>query len=226
MRRNPFSIIILFVFFFSQNTFAQISVGIKTGINFADANIDGIANNYLPNAEVYTGFSVGIVAEIPMLHGFSFRPELNYIEKGFQSMEDFGITQWDIQVGAGVKTRLQYIEAPLLMKFSQGNDLAKFYVIAGPNVSYAVDGWVRPVVRAVIDFTLPRNDLHLSNDIYRRWEISATGGIGGEVKAGGGKIFADVRYTQGFSNILDNPIVDIKIRNQGFGLNVGYAYNF
>ena len=163
------------LFFVSNNVHSQISVGVKTGVHFADARIEGFADSYLPELEIYTGFTAGVIVEIPMLNGFSFRPEINYVEKGFRTMAQVGFTDIDIPVGAGVKTRLQYIETPLLLKYSIGNEKAKFYAIAGPSVAYAADGFVRPVVRALIDFNLPRQDLNLSNDIYRRWDIAATG---------------------------------------------------
>lgn len=205
---------------------AQISVGVKGGIHFADVRTEGISNQYLPEPQVYEGFLLGAVVEMPLMNGFSFRPELNFVQKGFRAMEEFAVTDIDLPVGAGMKTRLNYMEVPLLFKYAQGNDLAKWYVVAGPAISYATEGYVRPVVRAVIDFTLPAQQLNLDNDIYRRWDASVTGGLGGEVKAGPGKIFADIRYTHGLANVFNNPIVDVKVKNQGFTLSAGYAYTF
>lgn len=216
-------VLLLFQSYFSQ---AQISVGVKTGLHFGDARVDGLADNFLPDPTVYAGGIIGAVVEIPMLNGFSFRPELQLVQKGFQAMEEIGIGDVDIPVGAGLKTRVNYVEMPLLIKYSAGSETARFYALAGPGFSYAAQAWVRPVVRAVIDFTLPRQDLDLSNDIYRRWEVSAIGGIGGEFKAGNGKIFADIRYTYGLSNLFDNPIIDVQLKNQGVSLAAGYAYQF
>lgn len=225
--RRYFSVgLFCLLFFVSNNVHSQISVGVKTGVHFADARIEGFADSYLPELEMYTGFTAGLNVEIPMLNGFSFRPEINYLEKGFRTMAEIGITDIDIPVGAGIKTRLQYVEAPLLFKYSVGTEKAKFYAIAGPSFAYAADGFVRPVVRALIDFNLPKQDLDLSDDIYRRWDIAATGGLGGECKAGNGKIFADLRYTYGFANVLNNPIIDVRVKNQGTSFAVGYAFNF
>jgi hypothetical protein len=226
MRRYIFSGLFSVLCLVNSQINAQISVGVKTGVHFGDARIEGSANDFIPEMEMYSGFTTGVNVEIPMLNGFSFRPEINYVEKGFRTMAEIGITEIDIPVGAGIKTRLQYVEAPLLFKYSAGTEKAKFYAIAGPSFAYAADGFVRPVVRAIIDFNLPRQDLDLSNDIYRRWDISATGGLGGEWKAGNGKIFADMRYTYGFANVFDNPIIDVRLKNQGFSFSAGYAFNF
>lgn len=226
MRRFSYLSIILFSLIFHISTSAQYSIGVKGGVHFADVRVEGIADQYLPEPQVYEGFTIGTFAEIPMLNGFSFRPEINFIQKGFQAMEDFPITDIDLPVGAGMKTRLNYMEVPLLFKYTSGNQIAKWYVVAGPSISYATEGNVRPVVRAIIDFTLPAQELNLDNDLYRRWDAALTGGIGGEIKAGPGKIFSDVRYSYGLANVLNNPIVDVKVKNQGFTLSAGYAFQF
>lgn len=208
---------------------AQVSLGVKAGANFADTRINGLIDNLLPEQTIYTGFTAGIVAEIPMINGFSFRPELNYIQKGFISQKDlynFELIGIEIPLGAKLKTRFNYIEMPLLLKFSTGSELAKFYVIAGPNVSFAVNAHSRPVANFLLSFNLPKVNINLSNDIYERWELSGTLGAGGEFKVGHGKLFGDVRYTHGFTNMLDNPIIDFKAKNQGFNMSAGYAYVF
>jgi hypothetical protein len=226
MRRFFLFLPLAALFFYTQTSHAQITVGVKTGIHFADARVEGFANDFLPEPEVYSGFAGGVFVELPMLNGFSFRPELNYVQKGFQAMQNLSFSELEVPVGAGLKTRINNLEVPLLFKYTNGNEVAKWYIIAGPNVSYATDAWARPVVRAIIEFTLPRQDINLSNDIYRRWDISATGGVGGEIKAGEGKIIADLRYTHGFANFFDNPVIDVQLRNQGFTLSAGYAYTF
>lgn len=208
---------------------AQISVGVKTGVNFADTNMDGIITNLLPEQTVYPGFTAGLIAELPLKNGFSFRPELNYIQKGFVTQADiydFELLGIDIPIGAKAKTRFNYIEMPLLFKYSIGNELAKVYFIGGPNVAYAANAHIRPVANLLVNINLPAVNLNLNDDIYQRWELSGTIGAGGELKAGAGKIFADVRYTHGFTNMLSNPIIEMKTKNQGFNLSAGYAYNF
>ena len=210
------------------NVNAQISVGAKIGANFADTRVDGLLGNLAPEQTTFTGFTAGVMAEIPMINALSFRPELNYIQKGFTVSQSFDVDLIgiDMEVGAKARTRINYIEMPLLLKYSIGSDAAKVYAIAGPSIAYAANAELTPVATFIVDFNLPSIPINLDNNIYNRWEISGVLGAGGEVKAGNGKVFADARYNLGFTNMLNNPVVDLRIKNQGFSVSAGYAYSF
>ncbi len=228
MKNLKFISAFVIVFFSCVITYAQVSVGVKVGSNFADTRVNGLIGNVAPEQTTFTGFTAGIVAEVPVIDNLSFRPELNYIQKGFTVAQtfDFDLLGIDMPIGAKARTRINYIEMPLLLKYSIGSEVAKAYVIAGPNIAYAANAQLRPVATLLIDFNLPRVNIDLSSDIYQRWEISGTLGAGGELKAGNGKIFADARYNLGFNNMLNNPIVDLRIKNQGINVSAGYAYTF
>jgi hypothetical protein len=208
--------------------YAQVSVGVKIGANLADTRVNGSISNLTPEQTTYTGFTAGIVGEIPVKDALSFRPEINYIQKGFTVAKTFDVQLLgiDMPLGAKARTRVNYIEVPLLLKYSLGNEIAKVYAIAGPSVAYATSASLRPVATLIFDFNLPQVNINLNDDIYQRWELSANVGAGGEVKTGNGKLFADARYNLGLTNMLNNPIVDLKIRNQGFNISAGYAYTF
>jgi len=207
---------------------AQVSVGIKLGVNFADTRVDGLPGNLVPDQTTYTGFTAGVMAEIPVINALSFRPELNYIQKGFTIAENFDIDLIGINMefGAKARTRINYIEMPLLMKYSIGSDQAKLYAIAGPSIAYAANAELKPVATFIFDINLPAIPVNLDNGFYNRWEISGVIGLGGELKVGNGKIFSDARYNLGLTNMLNDPIVDLRIKNQGLNVSAGYAYTF
>jgi len=218
----------IFGLFFFQQMQAQVAIGVKVGANLADANIKGISSSIIGEPNILPGFTAGVMAEIPMLNGFAFRPELNFIQKGFSVKRELNVDifGFDLPLGGKANTRVNAIEMPLLIQYNIGNEKAGLYAIIGPNVSYGLNAHVRPIASFIIDYNLPRIDIDLDRDLYRRWEISGTAGVGGSFKAGDGKIFGDVRYTMGFSNLLDNPIVDVRIKNQAVNLSMGYAYQF
>ncbi|HRO07730.1 MAG TPA: porin family protein [Saprospiraceae bacterium] len=219
----------MMVFGLSTLTNAQYAVGLKIGANFSDTRIGGFADNFLPSQDVYLGFTAGAIAEIPLKNGFAFRPELNFTQKGF--ITDIKATEVDIfgiktSLGAKAKTRYNYLDLPLLFKYSMGNNLAKAYIIAGPTFGYAMNGHIRPVANLILQVNLPKVNLPLDGDYYQRFEVAATIGGGGEVKAGPGKIFADVRYNAGITDMLQNTIIEVSSKNQGFAITGGYAYEF
>lgn len=207
---------------------SQISIGGKAGINFADTRVEGLLNNLVPTQQTYTGFTAGIVAEVPVSGRLTFRPELNYIQKGFIISEavNVNVLGIDVPVGAKAKTRVNYVEAPLMLKYNFGTASSGFYVMGGPTVAYAANAHLRPVASVIIDINLPRTNINLSDNIYQRWEVSGTMGAGAQTTAGNGTLFADVRYNLGLTNMLNNPIVDVRIKNQGFNISAGYLYNF
>lgn len=228
MRSNNSILTVILGLLFSITTHAQTYIGAKIGANFADTRVDGLIGNLAPDQTTFTGFTAGIVAEIQMKNGFSFRPELNYIQKGFTVAQNYDVNVLgiDMPLGGKAKTRVNYIEMPLLLKYSYGTETAKVYALAGPSIGYATSAELRPVATLLLDFNLPVIPINLDNDIYNKTEISGVLGIGGEIKAGNGKLFTDVRYNLGFTNMLNNPIVDIRIKNQGVNLSAGYAFMF
>src|SRR5690606_31075224 len=123
-------------------------------------------------------------------------------------------------------TRLNYVEIPALIKYSVGNDKASAYVTAGPSVSYLMSGHIQTKARMLIDINIARIDLDVEDDLYNRLDYGGVVGIGGGVKAGQGKLFMDVRYQHSINDVLNEPIIDTKIRNYGFSAGIGYAYQF
>ena len=94
--------------------------GIKGGTSFA--NVNGSDVNGDPSTR--TGILVGAYAglsfgDVPV----TIQPEINYIQKGFKS-DNSGVT---------VTTKLNYIEVPILAKYSiDATESVKPHVIAGP----------------------------------------------------------------------------------------------
>ncbi len=212
----------------STFVFGQFSLGLKTGLSISDAQaelyIDAVSN--APKS--YTSFLVGATAEIQINRHFSFQPELQYVRRGFTINEgtSFNMIGIDIPVGAKATTSINYIEAPMLAKVKIGNGKTKFYGVAGPSVGYATSAKIQPKVTLLIDFNLPEINLNLDGDMYNRTEFSGIIGAGAEHNIQTGKLFADVRYSHSFSNIINDPIVDISVKNSGVQFALGYAHIF
>lgn len=207
---------------------AQIHIGVKGGVNFTDQEISGFIPGLTPDPEVLPAFSLGIMAEIPIEGNFSFRPELQYIRKGFRVSENINpeFLGFPIPIGARADTRLNYLEMPLLLQYRYGNEKAGVYGIAGPSIGYAMSANIQPFATLLVTVRLPEVDINLNSDTYNRFELGGIAGLGGDLAAGNGKIFADIRYQYGFTNFLDDPIINTQFRNRGVNITAGYALKF
>ena len=206
----------------------QNELGIRIGGSFNDTRVEGITPSLTPDTKIKQGFTAGLYYNIQLLNGFSFSPGLNYTQKGFIVDEGFDvdILGMDIPLGLKVDTRIDYLEIPLLFRYNIPKGIANYYFEAGPTAGYALDGVARTKARTIIDINVNTTNLDLSQDLYNRLELSGQIGAGVEVEAGSGKIFTNVRYQRGFSDMLDNPRIDIQMRNSSLNFGVGYVFRF
>ncbi len=202
---------------------AQNSFGFRIGTNTSSVpvNLDFANGNFLKNQ---TGVSVAFIGEFGITDQLFFQPEIALTPKGFKIKE--GISVEGIPLGIENVTKVQYLDVPLLAKYQFGTGKIKTYVTAGPVLSYALSG--RNITRAKVFIDIPLNNskLNLDNIGYERFEIAGTVGAGVVLDSGSGKLFADARFTRGFKDIYNIPIVDVPLKNQSMAVNVGYMFSF
>jgi len=208
--------------------FSQVSLGLKTGMSISDAQAELYIDAINTAPKSYTSFLIGAVAEVPLTRNLSFQPELHYIRRGFNINEStsFDLAGFDIPFGAQATTKIDYIEAPLLAKVKFGNQATRAYGVIGPSLGYATSARIQPRITVLLNFNLPEVNINLADDIYNRTEISGVVGAGVEHTIQTGKLFVDARYNHSFTNIINDPIVDVSVRNSGFQFTAGYAYIF
>ncbi len=110
--------------FFAGAVNAQ-SFGIKGGVNFSNIIKTGDESF---NTEFKTGINAGIFAEIPIVSGFSFAPELMFSQKGYKTSGNSllgGPNEYSVTTN--------FIELPILAKI---NATDKFSIVLGPQVSF------------------------------------------------------------------------------------------
>lgn len=118
MKRIIFSTMMLIgAYGFTQ---AQISGGIKGGLNFANQEYSSDGFSISPDAR--TAIHVGVFAVINFSDNLGLQPELLYSSKG--SEFDFG--------GATATAKYNYLDVPILVRYSI-NEMISFH--AGPQIS-------------------------------------------------------------------------------------------
>lgn len=217
------ALLLAFAFHLQAQTF---SIGLKGGAQLANVKAPGVFDkvSFLPDFQPIATPNIGVVSEINLHPNFSIQPELSWTQKGFQLNESFDVNLFDVPVPLGVTaiTKFNYLEMPLLAKAKFGN----FYVLAGPTFGYALNGNLRTRADLFItEIDLTNTGINLEKVGYERWEVGGMAGAGVSIPVfnGGGQIFLDARFSHGFTQPYDIPIVHEKVLHKNFGLNVGFT---
>ena len=213
---------------FTLTIMAQNSIGFKIGGNTNFASVTGISNSILPEINSYTGFSAGVDANLKMDEKFSFKPAINYTEKGFIMRETTStdIIGIDLPLGVQANTKVNYIDVNALLQLNYAqSDKFHGYVFAGPTLAYATNASVQTKANFIIDINVKKFDLDLSDDTYNRYEFGVAGGAGIGTSIGKGEIFAEVKYQHGFTDQINNPIFDLGVKNRSVNFGIGYRIN-
>ncbi|MEE1897136.1 porin family protein [Flavobacterium rakeshii] len=173
------------------------SFGIKGGVNFAS-----ITGDDFNSPDSRTSFHVGLLAEFPLTEMFSLQAEALYSGQGFESDMD-----GEIFGGEGkVEYQLDYINVPVLAKVYILDGLS---IEAGPQFGFKVN--------EEIDANANADDGDLNLDEAEDFDFGVAAGVTFETPMG---LFATGRYTQGFTDIVNNR----DIKNSVFQIGVGYKF--
>ncbi len=151
---------------------AQMSYGVKAGVNYADVSFDG---DVASSGRV--GLLAGGFATIPLFGWLAVQPEVIYTVKG---------TAVDV---ADIKSDLivDYVEVPLLARISIRR---KIYVAVGPSMAFRVRA------RSRTAFGGSTEEIDLKEDV-ESFDLGVVGAAGIDL----GRWVFDGRYTHGLSDI-------------------------
>ena len=196
--------ILLFISLLSFNyVAAQVSFGLKGGINLAQQNIQDIGLDI--DSDEITGYNLGGFLEIPIGNGnIYFQPEILLIQKG-------GSLSLNV---SDIRTTINYIDVPILLKLKILNsNLFNVNVLGGPSFGYATNG------EEVENGTVI--NLNFGEDNIKRFDVGIHAGAGLALELGSVALIGDVRYLFGLSD-LDGS--DRAIKNRGILLSAGLQF--
>ena len=157
--------------------------------------------------------------------GIGMQAEVLAMTKGSsQDVEDIdGNDVGDIDL------KLDYIEVPLLARFSMGSTMPfSPYIMVGPSFAFnygcSFEGDSED--DEIEDEELDCDDDALGGDILeiKSFDIGATGALGFEFRAGPGAILVEGRYTHGFMDVFDVE-GDDNAKNRQFAVMAGYSFS-
>jgi len=153
------------------------------------------------------GFTAGVVASCPIGQSFSFRPGLNYTQKGGKLSDDYGKDE----------ITLNYLEVPLDFVYNTHSTKGKFFAGAGPSISLGLSGKEK--------FDGGSEDIKFGGGDdadFTAFEAGVNILAGYQFSNG---IFFAANYNAGLSNIApDDPEFDSKYHNRYFGLRLGFMF--
>lgn len=220
------------VFFFSlcfSFAYSQYSIGIKGAANLNSIQLNGIADNFKPDIHWIASGIGGIVGAYQFNPNFQVQTEINYAERGFKAGKDFNVDLFNVPIplGANVESRFQYLDIPLFFDYIFGNDKVEGFVGVGPYFAYALDGKLKTKLQVIVDLTVNTTDLNLEQQIFDRTEFGAVAHTGIRLPVSErGKFVGDLRYNHAFTKIADDGLFDIRLRNKGISLGLGYVVSF
>lgn len=175
MRKTVITIFLLSVL---SQTFAQVSIGLKTGVNIA--NVKNIGTS---ETKPRFGINTGLYTEFGVNDKFNIQGEILYSIKGYK----FSSTA----VNSEGTVSFKYVSIPLLGKFYADKRLA---FLLGPEFSF--------LTGAVSKFD---NSNHDVADNFKSFDLAVDAGIQYYIAK---KFGVDLRYSYGFDILSDVILTD------------------
>lgn len=200
-----FFILAIALFLLALPVNAQLSFGVKGGVNVAEFSFKDQGAT-IPQSSI-NGFTLGAVLEVGLGGNLFLQPEAIFIQKG--SELNTSIT--------GLKTNVNYLDIPVLLKIKILNsNLLNINLLGGPSFGLALNGEETTAGGQTIDVNFG------GENGLKRFDLGINAGGGVGINLGSIGVFGDVRYLFGVSNISEDANREIK--NKGLNLSVGLMF--
>lgn len=175
---------------------AQISVGLKVGLNVAQVRYEIDSESETTKAAV--GFQGGAFVNFGVSDVFSIQPELFFSRLGGKESEYID----DLGSDVDQTYKIDYLSLPVLFKFQ-----------VAPNVNLHVGPQLGILAGAKVKVEALGQSVEAdAKDSFNTLDFGLNGGIGFNVQ----KFGFDLRYYYGLANIADDPEIQSEGANRAF----------
>lgn len=184
---------------------AQTAFGIQAGANFATQKFednDGI------DIKSKVGLVIGALADIDFGSSISFRPELNFIQKGFKFEED----------GYKLTLNLNYIELSPNFVYNTDAGMGKFFFGLGPSFGFGLSGNTKEKEDGEDEVEEDINFGDAEEEV-KGFDFGLNGLVGYKMASG---VFLTAGYNLGLANLSN--VDDEDVKNRGFSIKLGYMF--
>lgn len=223
------SVALLFGVFQMLNAQSKVTAFGSGGITDIEVSGLGILDIVDPFIKPITQYTAGIQYDKDLNRNLSFVTGAQYTSRGFGLKENFDIDLFglDLPIGARIETRLNYLEVPVTLKYTFGQDGVTPYVKAGASVAYAINGKIQPKIDALITWKLPAINVNLNTDMYNRLDFSGVVAAGVNLPVSEtGSIQFEVNYRHSLNDMFLDKIINIKLKSHGLSAGLGYTMRF
>ena len=220
-----FSLLLTFLLaFFIISANAQVKLGIQAGINLADVSVDPLPQGY--ETSMRTGLMAGGIINFNFSPILSLQAEPAYIQKG--SSVDISGTENGANIKAEGTYSADYIDIPVLLKVSFGDQQVKPFLLAGISVAILLGD-----VKLNLDkITMNGQDVTSQVPSDQREQIQSAKTTDFVMNLGGGasisleqiELFIEGQYNLGLTNVSDEPNNDTNIKTRGIQIKAGVLF--
>ena len=207
--------------FLAPQAGAAVTYGLKGGVNFANLSVVSTAPD-VPDFKNETGMVQGIFVNFK-LGPVSIQPELLYSRRG-ASWDEYA----DVDVTVTGRILLDYVEMPILVKYSFLSGPVKPFLFAGPSFSSLLEGWNRLDVEYVAETEPDIAQMVEMEDSLKKTELAGVFGAGIDFKVLKLRISLEGRYHLGLTNFATAELTadtgTTSVKNKGFSVLVGIGF--
>ena len=210
-------LLFLLLFIFPSFIFAQLEIGIRTGLNMSEANLE-TTNGDLLEAAKLNGLNFGAFANFELGNIFAFQPEVAFSQKGFKA-------SWNATDSSST-LNTNYLDVPLMMEagIKLGENF-RIFAKAGPNVSYLLNA--EKEFYNSMNGETTTTPFDIEQESLERIDFGVNFGGGLSLRVNRWKYTLDARYNMGSREILaTEDAVDFvdKAKHRVTNISVGISY--
>jgi len=199
---------------------ANVAIGVKGGTTLSQTMFaPGVQQKMIP------GMLCGVAVRYIEENHFGVIGELNFMQRGWK--EVFEETPYSFS------RRLSYIQIPLLAHIYFGNERARFFFNAGPEVGFLLTDKPKANfnyadLSSVPDFPITnRNTAQFTMDIKNKIDYGISAGLGLEVSVNRkNSLLLEGRFYYGLNNLFSANKKDIFSASNGISIMVSLGYMF
>jgi hypothetical protein len=197
------------LFLLTVATAQKATFGFNGGLTMSNYKIKGDGDTYTSKSK--TGFTAGIITDIPLSKSISFQPALQFTQKG-------GVDKVSDGIDYKLTLTMNYIEIPFNFLYKFNSSKTTFYIGGGPTLSYGISGTVKLSEggeNGKADIKFGNGD----DDDFKPVDGGANVLVGLQFKSG---VSLALNYYMGLSNPVIDGDEDNSYHNRYFGMRIGY----